>query len=116
VGVVAVLSLCASGCATHDALSLAQKACAHVDRAVALYARSQAEGSAAQAQTDASASQDQLRAALPIAAVAAGESPQWQALMTTLTEAGPGRVPEQYLFHALTAQCADAQNNGVPAP
>ena len=107
---VATLALVVSGCASHDALGLAQKACAKVDGALALYARSQSEGSSPQAAADAATSVVQLHAALPVAAVAAGESPMWQPLMTTLTEAG--RVPEQYLVHALTVQCADAQANG----
>jgi len=51
-----------------------------------------------------------LRAALPIAAVAAGQSAQWQPLMTTLSESS--RVPEQYLVKALTAECADADGGG----
>jgi hypothetical protein len=108
------LAVGVSGCATHNGLGLAQKACAKVDSALALYARSQSEGPGPQVGTDAAASVNQLRAALPIAAVAAGESPQWQALMTTLTEAG--RVPEGYLVHALSAQCVAAEANGNAGP
>jgi len=112
--VVIAVAVLITGCATHDALGLAQKACTKVESALALYARSQSEEPGSQGGADAAASVNELRVALPIAAVAAGESPQWQALMTTLTEAG--RVPEGYLVHALSAQCAAAEANGNPGP
>ena len=41
---------------------------------------------------------------MPIAATAAGEAPQWQALMATLAESSRG-VPESYLVGALQQQC-----------
>jgi len=47
---------------------------------------------------------DQIRAALPLAAVAAGEDTTWQALEATLSESN--RVPLRYLLPALSAQCA----------
>ena len=46
----------------------------------------------------------QLSDALPLAAIAAGEDTEWQALDATLSETS--RVPERNLVHALSAQCA----------
>ena len=46
----------------------------------------------------------QLRDALPLAATAAGEAGQYQALMATLDESD--HLPESLLVHALGAQCA----------
>jgi hypothetical protein len=110
VGIVGA-ALCLSACANHDALGLARQACAHVDGALSLYARAQTEGTSPQAATDDAASLSELRAALPIASVAAGQSPRWQALMTTLSESA--RVPEAYLVHALDAQCASVRSAGL---
>jgi hypothetical protein len=108
---LALVAGLAGGCANQDALGQARQACTHVARALTLFNRAQGEGTSPQAQADASASMAQLRAALPIAAIAAGQSAHWQALMTTLSESS--RVPEAYLVQALTAQCADAQSNGL---
>jgi len=99
-----------AGCANADAQNQARQACTHVGRALALFARANAEP-AGQSGPDLAASLAELRAALPIAAVAAGQSAQWQPLMTTLSESS--RVPEAYLVHALSAECADANNPGL---
>jgi len=99
-----------AGCANADAQAQAQKACTHVARALALFDRAQSL-SAAQGAGDLAASMAELRAALPIAAVAAGQSAHWQPLMTTLSEAS--RVSESYLVHALASECADANNPGL---
>jgi len=99
-----------AGCANADAQSQAQKACAHVSKALALLARAQAAAPGQDA-ADLDASLAQLRAALPIAAVAAGQSAHWQPLMTTLSEVS--RVPESYLVRALETECADATNPGL---
>ena len=100
-----------TGCSNGAAQGLARQACTHVDQALRLFVRAQSEGTGPQAVADQTASISELRAALPIAAVAAGQSAHWQALMTTLSESA--RVPESYLVHALTAQCADAQSSGL---
>lgn len=47
---------------------------------------------------------DQIRAAVPLAAEAAGEDTTWQALEATLSESS--RVPLHYLLPTLAAQCA----------
>ena len=83
---VAVVACGLAGCASHDGTDLARQACQHVERSLALYqaslhAPSPAVATAKQAQAVA-----QLRDALPIAATAAGEAGQYQALMATLDE------------------------------
>jgi hypothetical protein len=105
-----VIGLSTAGCATHAALGQARVACGHVATALALFSRARAEGTSPQAATDSAASVAQLRAALPAASLAAGQSAQWQALMATLSESG--RVPEVYLVQALGAQCASAAAGG----
>ncbi|MGD0320358.1 MAG: hypothetical protein ABSC00_01945 [Acidimicrobiales bacterium] len=103
-----------SGCANHNGLALARQACGHVDRSLAIYRSvERSPGSAGTAGEQARALA-QLRNALPIAASAAQEATQWQALMTTLAESA--RVPESDLVHALEAQCAVARGNGVAPP
>jgi hypothetical protein len=102
----------AAGCGTAGALALARQACSHVQRSIELYQASQSAGSPANQQGKADAALAELRMALPLAASAAGQSPQWQALMTTLTESS--RVPESDLVRALTQQCADARAGGQP--
>ncbi|MDE3086769.1 MAG: hypothetical protein KGJ77_08380 [Acidobacteriota bacterium] len=99
----------ATACSRGDALALARQACGNVQRSIALYDRSTTEPSAAR-QADAAAAVAQLRAALPLAAKAAGEDSQWQALVTTLSESS--RVAEADLVPALRAQCADAATSG----
>lgn len=118
--IVAALAACLvagaglTACSHGDALSLARQACGHVQRSIALYERSTTAGPTA-GQADTAAALAQLRAALPLAATAAGEDAQWQALVTTLAESS--RVPEADLVPALEAQCADAATNGsTPSP
>jgi hypothetical protein len=108
---LASVACLATGCGNGAAQGLARQACTHVDQALRLYARAQSEGTGPQAGADQAASIAELRAALPIASLAAGQSAHWQALMTTLSESS--HVPEAYLVHALTAQCADARSNGL---
>lgn len=102
--------LASSGCAHSDALALAQKACQHVDKSLALYKASTQSTSPSAAQADRAAALQQLRDALPLAATAAGEDPTWQAFVTTLSESN--RVPESDLVIALRQQCADVANGG----
>lgn len=51
-----------------------------------------------------------LQAAEPLAAVAAGEDTEWDALQATLEEAG--QIPESHLISALSAQCASPVGDG----
>ena len=111
VGLGAFLSACGS-----SGTALAEQACTHVDRSLALLAESVR-------QTDTSSSSMlqqeaylQLRQALPIAAEAAYHDGQWQSLMTTVAESN--RVPETTLVSALKAQCHQASSSvfGQPPP
>lgn len=110
VAVGAGLSSCAGG----NALALARKACGDVDRSLSAYRSSQQAPDSTQSEAEQALALSQLRAALQIAANAAGENSQWQALMTTLSEST--RVPESDLVHALTAQCAVAEGGGQEPP
>lgn len=98
-----------SGCASSNALALAQSACGHVEQSVAIFTRSQHEHGAAAA-ADRTQALRQLRDGLPDAATAAGEDGQWQALMTTISESS--RVPESDLLTALRIQCATTRSAG----
>jgi hypothetical protein len=119
--VSALAALGLLGCANSDALALVQRACTHVRESLALYQRSAKDPSPAAAQSDHTAALEQLQTALPLAATAAGENPQWDAFMTTLSESS--RVPEADLVRALEAQCAGVSAGGptsttstTPAP
>ncbi len=89
---------------------LARQACAHVDRSLQLYQRSQDAPTKAQAAADYAAAVGQLSLAQPDAALAASQDGQWQALMTTISESP--RVPMNLLVHALTVQCAATSSPG----
>ena len=91
-----------TGCA-NQATSLASQACAHVERGLTAE-RKAASASHLQAVRLRAEALDQIRTALPLAAVAAGENTAWQALEATLSESS--RVPLKDLVNALTAQCA----------
>lgn len=112
VSVAAALGAGLSGCASSNGLALARKACSDVDRSLSLYQSSEQLPMSSRSEAEQAQALDQLRAALPIAASAAGDDSQWQALMTTLSEST--RVPESDLVHALAAQCAVADGNGEP--
>jgi len=108
------IALGATGCSNSNALGLVRQACGHVHRSLDLYDRASTASSPAAKQAGQAAALAELRLALPLAGSAAGESPQWQALMTTLEESS--RVPESVLVRALQQQCADASTGGQPAP
>ena len=92
-----------TSCGGQDAAPLADQACAHVARALAA-ARATASATPARAARLQSEALDQVRAALPFAAEAAGADTTWQPLDATLSESN--RVPLRYLLPALAAQCA----------
>lgn len=114
--VVVGLGLGLASCADNGQ-GLARQACRHVNRSLALL--DQASHAATSTRVD-SLQQEalaQMRAALPIAAEAAYDDAQWQALMTTLSESN--RVPPTTLVPALRQQCAQADSspfNQTPAP
>ena len=113
---VAVVACSLAGCASHNGTDLARQACQHVERSLTLYQASLHAASPAVAAAQQAQAVAQLRDALPIAATAAGEAGQYQALMATLAESD--HLPESLLVHALGAQCAAADSNGgiVPSP
>ena len=96
--------------------SSARQACAHVKTSLALYAQSTAATDPTRAARLAEEAQIQLTDAEPLAAQAADEDSQWQALMTTISEYG--RVSESHLVTALADQCAvaDSSVGGQPPP
>jgi hypothetical protein len=98
-----------AGCANQGAQATASQACVHVERGLAAEHKA-AKTSLAQAARLDTEALDQMRAALPLAAVAANEDTTWQPLEATLSESN--RVPLRYLLSALAAQCAGSGKNG----
>jgi len=92
-----------AGCSSQDSQALVNRACSHIERGLAA-AHEAASVSPAQAMQLQAEALDQIRAAVPLVAVAAGEDTTWQALEATLSESS--RVPLRYLLPALAAQCA----------
>jgi len=113
-GVALSFGLGVSGCANSAALGLVRQACHHVNISLALYRASERDPDVRQAADDRSRAEAQLQTASPLAAEAAGEASQWQALMATLAEGG--RLPESDLVQALQQQCAVVQTGGSPIP
>jgi hypothetical protein len=112
--VAAALPLALAGCASQAAFGLVQQACHHVDLSLALYRSSQHQTDPALAARDLAQAGSQLQVASPLATQAAGEAPQWQALMATLAE--NTRLPESDLVYALRAQCSAVDNGGLLVP
>ncbi len=110
----AVVACSLAGCASHDGADLARQACRHVERSITLYQASLHAPSPAVANNEQAQAVAQLRDALPVAATAAGEAGQYQALMATLAESD--HLPESLLVHSLGEQCAAADSNGGVAP
>ena len=103
VGVALLCGTVLTGCAHQDAAALANQACSKIERGLAKE-RQAASAGPAQASRLRTEALGYIRAALPLAAVAAGEDTTWQALDATLSESN--RVPLHYLLPALAAQCA----------
>ncbi|HXQ43237.1 MAG TPA: hypothetical protein VN816_01255 [Acidimicrobiales bacterium] len=114
VGISLGLGVGVAGCANGAALGLVRQACQHVKLSLALYAAAERETDAKVAAEDRARAVSQLQTASPLAAEAAGEAPQWQALMATLAE--NSRLPESDLVPALQQQCLVAQTGGNPIP
>ena len=113
--VVAGTAVGLSACSSDAGQTLAQQACVHVRRSVDDYLRAARAGTppatAALLQKDAD---EELRAALPLAAAANSDDGSWNSLMTTISEGAT--VDEGHLVPALRAQCvvADANPNVNP--
>ena len=103
-GLGASLSACGNSGAT-----LAKQACTHINRSITLLKESDHQSDHGRCGPVKQQAYDQLRAALPIAAEAAYNDGQWQALMTTVSESN--RVPESTLVGALKAQCSEADSH-----
>jgi hypothetical protein len=100
-----------SACSTAaDGQALAQQACVHVHLSVVDWERSVAVGTppATVASLQAKAA-EQLRVALPLAALANSDDGSWNSLMTTISEGA--NVDEAHLLPALKAQCVVANTN-----
>ncbi len=99
-----------SACSTQDGQDLAQQACVHVQRSVTAYLRAVRPGTSAAAAAQLQKEADQqLRAALPLAAAANSDDGSWNALMTTISEGAT--VDEGHLVPSLRAQCVVANAN-----
>ena len=107
---VAGAALGLSACSNQSGQDLAQQACVHVHRSVADYLRATRAGTspAAAAQLQKEADQE-LRAALPLAAAANSDDGSWNSLMTTISEGAT--VDEGHLVPSLRAQCVVANAN-----
>ena len=117
-GVAAVLAIGVglSGC-SNNGTGLARQACSHVDRSISLLQQASRSSDHALADRLSEEAAAQMRTALPIAAEAAYDDGQWQALMTTLSESN--RVAPTMLVTALSQQCAQAESgpfDQVPPP
>lgn len=106
--VLGVLSSCTllAACGNYQGNSLAREACSHVDRSIHLYREAEGAGSGVVIAEDRQKALVQLRIALPLASIAAGEAGTWEGLEATLSESN--RVPEGRLIPALTDQCTAA--------
>jgi hypothetical protein len=96
IGVVLVLAATIVGlsaCGDAGGQALAQQACVHVHRSVDDYVRSTLAGTppATVALLQKEADQE-LRAALPLAAAANSDDGSWNSLMTTISEPTPTRT------------------------
>ncbi len=114
VGISLGLGLSLAGCANGAALGLVREACHDVKISLALYAASERVTDAKVAAEDRARAVSELQTASPLAAEAAGQAPQWQALMATLAE--NSRLPESDLVPALQQQCVVAQTGGTTIP
>ena len=112
---VAGTALGLSACSNQGGQDLAQQACVHVYRSVTDYLRATRGGTppAAAAQLQREADQE-LRAALPLAAAANSDDGSWNALMTTISEGAT--VDEGHLVPSLRAQCVVANANANVNP
>jgi hypothetical protein len=99
-----------SACSNQGGQALAQQACVHVHRSVTDYLDSTRAGTAPATVAHLQDEADQeLRAALPLAAAANSADGSWNSLMTTISESAT--VDEGHLLPSLRAQCVVADTN-----
>ena len=105
-GTVVGLNACGNG----NCQALAEQACVHVHRSVTDYLRStRADTPPATAMQLVKRAEQELRAALPLAAQANSADGSWNGLMTTISEISI--VDESHLLPSLQAQCVVADSN-----
>jgi len=108
--VLAGTALGLSACGGPGGQALAQQACVHVQRSVKDYLLSTRAGTAPATVALLQEKADQeLRAALPLAAAANSADGSWNSLMTTISEGAT--VDEGHLLPSLRAQCVVANTN-----
>lgn len=112
-GASVVLALGLSACG-NDALSLARQSCVHVNASEGLYQEASHASSSHLASSERYRALEQLEDALPLAAAANSDNPQWNPLMTTLEEVGRNTIG--HLLPALHRQCELADSNNPQAP
>ena len=105
-GAIVAGSALTAGCASQDGAALAKQACGYVEMSLSLYKESLTPAHHYEATHLQDQAYNQLQLGLQPAAIAAGDDPRWQALMTTISESS--RVPEGVLVSALEQQCAVA--------
>ncbi|MDA8197269.1 MAG: hypothetical protein M0019_08720 [Actinomycetota bacterium] len=93
------IAFTASSCGA-SAASNGTKACGYVNRGLSIYAKNHANASQAL---------NEIRQALPYAAIAAGTDGSWQPLEATLSETN--RVPLSDLTSALSQECQGGGGN-----
>ena len=98
------LGVTLSSCGGSQAAALGHTACVDVSASLREYAISTRAHSAESARHERARALEELRRALPPAALAGSAGGPWEALTATLSESS--RVPEADLVEALTAQCA----------
>ncbi len=107
---VAAAAIALSACSSASGQSLAQQACVHVRRSVSDYLLATKAGTPPAAAANLQVEADQeLRAALPLAAAANSDDGSWNALMTVISESGT--IDEGHLIPSLRAQCVVADTN-----
>jgi hypothetical protein len=107
--VIGALAPLLGGCSGGDSESLAASACSHVRSSISLWETAIHATSTKQANMLEAEAYNQLRLALPDAARANSENPEWNPLMTTISESA--RVSESDLIVALNTQCAGVGNS-----
>jgi hypothetical protein len=107
---LAGVALGLSACSGADGQSLARQACVHVDRSISDWVlATKASTPAATASHLEDEADQELRAALPLAAAANSDDGSWNALMTAISESAT--IDEGHLIPSLHAQCVVADTN-----
>jgi hypothetical protein len=108
------MALTLGGCGQQGGDALAREACVHVGKSLRLYTDAQRTTNESVARSDLTRAYSELRAALPMAAMATSENGQWVALETTISESA--RVSEGDLLTGLRQECsvADSANPDQP--